>query len=244
MERIVRRHGCTHRAVRRAFSCVPPSVHVLTHALPFVAQILAAHMLACALFFVFLAMPGPAKPTEEEKSQKWMETQYQTWDDSRGNPEPRYGKEIKQHKTGDWWAVQAAISRERARQTEQEKRDAAGTASSAGAARPAFSEAKLDLDEAKALWKSLTNTAFCTPGSFEPQQHISYVAGRPVVVTRDLPVYIQREGGRGWGKFGIEVLIGVGLLPQSKEWVGLGWVGLYSVEFCWGGVGALWVVLG
>ena len=38
-----------------------------------------------------------------------------------------------------------------------------------------------DLDEAKALWKSLTNTAFSMKGEFEPQQHVSYVAGRPVV---------------------------------------------------------------
>ena len=63
MKRIVRRHGCTHRAVRRAFSCVPPSVHVLTHALPFVAQILAAHMLACALFCI----PRSAWPSKADR---------------------------------------------------------------------------------------------------------------------------------------------------------------------------------
>ena len=39
-------------------------------------------------------------------------------------------------------------------------------------------------EEAKMYWRELTNMAFTVPGHFEPQQYLSFVAGRPVVATR------------------------------------------------------------
>ena len=101
---------------------------------------------------------------------------------------------MKEHKTVDSWGVQAAIARERARQETDEQRSKTGASSSkAGAARPAFGEPGLELDEAKALWKSLTNTAFGMLGEFEPQQHVSFVAGRPVVAIGPVEIYTGRR---------------------------------------------------
>ena len=124
----------------------------------------------------------PKRPTPEEASEEWVKSHFETWDAARGAPTVRSEEELKKHKTVDAWGVQAAIAREHARQDLEKQRSETPAASSqAGAARPAFLDHRLDLDEAKALWKSLTNTAFGMKGEFEPQQHVSYVAGRPVV---------------------------------------------------------------
>ena len=130
------------------------------------------------------AMPkGPKWPTDEEASQAWVKKHREAWEESRGNPQPRDKAERAVHRTADAWGVQAGIAQERARLEVDDQRDKAASSSSAsaGAARPAFSGADLEADEAKMLWKKLTNSAFGLPGEFEPQQHVSFVAGRPVV---------------------------------------------------------------
>ena len=112
-----------------------------------------------------------------------MKKHWEAWEESRGNPQPRDKAERAVHRTADAWGVQACIARERARLVVDDQRDKAASSSSAsaGAARPAFSGADLEADEAKMLWKTLTNSAFGLPGDFETQQHVSFVAGRPVV---------------------------------------------------------------
>ena len=123
------------------------------------------------------------KPTEEEASPAWVKKHREAWEQSRGNPPAREKEERTAHRTYDAWGVQAGIAREMARLEVDDQRSKAASSSSAsaGAARPAFSGADLEADEAKMLWKTLTNSAFGLPGEFEPQQHVSLVAGRPVV---------------------------------------------------------------
>ena len=125
---------------------------------------------------------APKRPTEEEASTAWVKSHFEAWEQARGTPQPRTTEEMKTLRTADAWGVQAAIARERARgEVDEQRGQTPGSSSQAGAARPAFTSPRLELDEAKALWKSLTNTAFGMAGEFEPQQHLSFVAGRPVV---------------------------------------------------------------
>ena len=40
--------------------------------------------------------------------------------------------------------------------------------------------------EAMKMWKLLTNKCFTTPANFEPQNSVHFIAGRPVVVIREM----------------------------------------------------------
>ena len=153
----------------------------------------APQLLPPSLSLRAAGMP-PAKPSAEEASQDWVKSHFETWNTARGGPAPRTTEELKDYKTADTWGVQAAIARERARQEVDEERSKTGASSSqAGAARPAFAQQGLELDEAKALWKSLTNTAFGMKGEFEPQKHVSFVAGRPVVAIGPVEISTGRS---------------------------------------------------
>ena len=124
---------------------------------------------------------GPAKPSEAEASSEWVQKHREAWEEARGKPPARSVKETKGFAQAAAWDNQAEMAREAARLEVEAARSAASSSSGAGAARPAFSGPDLEMDEAKILWKRLTNEAFGLPGEFEPQQHVSFVAGRPVV---------------------------------------------------------------
>ena len=76
------------------------------------------------------------------------------------------------------------------------KRTSEGVSSASGDHRPVFEEEGLTAEEAKMYWRELTNMAFTVPGHFEPQQYLSFVAGRPVVATRgnnaNTPLFVNK----------------------------------------------------
>ena len=78
----------------------------------------------------------------------------------------------------------AEPAKQLAKEKLEAKRASEGASSASGDQRPVFEEEGLTAEEAKMYWRELTNMAFTVPGHFEPQQYLSFVAGRPVVATR------------------------------------------------------------
>ena len=125
----------------------------------------------------------PKRMTASDASDAWTDTHYEQWERQRGFPKARTQAETSSHSTRSTWTNLAARAKELAK-ARLEAQQPSGAGSSAGADRPAFASDVLTLDEAKAYWRELTNMAFSVPGNFEPQQYVSFVAGRPVVVIR------------------------------------------------------------
>lgn len=196
------RIGCVAAGAACPAVGVCASACVLMHAVPSHAALRHMHMLymhlnspchsavlaeirgASALQRHFFPTPAamPKRISAEDKSQEWVDISFKRWERSRGYPQPLTQEEQQQFRTSDMWGVQGAMARDRARQQREEELDAEMLSNGAGAARPAFDDAWLNLKEAKLLWKSLTWSAFGAPGQFEPQQYVSIVAGRPTVV--------------------------------------------------------------
>ena len=126
----------------------------------------------------------PKRVSAEDASSSWVDAHYDRWERDRGHPKARSVAETSTHTTKQTWAEMEERAKQLAKEKLEAKRASEGAASSSGAARPAFEQEGLTAEEAKMYWRELTNMAFSVPGHFEPQQYVSFVAGRPVVVTR------------------------------------------------------------
>ena len=127
----------------------------------------------------------PKRISREDASSEWVDKSWERWEEQRGHPKARAQADMSEHSTSTTWTQMAARAKAMAREKLQARRDSASAASSSGAARPELDPEVMFEEEARAYWKELTNMAFTIPGQFEPQQYVSFVAGRPVVVMSD-----------------------------------------------------------
>ena len=125
----------------------------------------------------------PATP--EQRSQEWVRETYLRWDAARGSPgDHRPHPREQPSGSAVAWHDMGHLAEARARSSADEPLAAGSLEEQAepGAARP-FRKAG-NLQEAAQLWTEATNIAFASPASFEPQQYVGIVCGRPVLVMR------------------------------------------------------------
>ena len=125
-----------------------------------------------------------------ERDPEWAAMHYAAVMAERGEEGP-HGRDI-DHESSfsarQGWTEQMQRARERAQARLERQQASTASASTGPAANVAASSATwtqgaLTEQQAKALWIEATNVAFAKPGAWEPQQYVSIVAGRPVVVS-------------------------------------------------------------
>ena len=122
--------------------------------------------------------------TEEQRSTAWTRETFQRWDDARrgaGGPLLPDGVGFP---AAAQWHVQGHRAESRARSSADAPLavETPAPGAKAGASHRPHAEAQ-DLAEAGRMWTEVTNSCFSVPGSFEPQQYLGMVCGRPVMVT-------------------------------------------------------------
>ena len=122
--------------------------------------------------------------TEEQRSTEWVRETFLRWDEARRSPTGQLLPDQVGFSVAAAWHAQGHRAETRARSSADAPLAVEPPAAGAGedaAPRP-HTEAK-NLQEAGKMWTEVTNTCFTVLGSFEPQQYLGMVCGRPVLVT-------------------------------------------------------------
>ena len=125
----------------------------------------------------------PATP--EQRSQEWVRETYLRWDAARGSPGDQRSHPPEQPSgSAVAWHDMGHLAETRAMSSTGEPL-AAESLEAPAKSKVSWPPRKAKtLQEAAQFWIEATNIAFTSPASFEPQQYVGVVCGRPVLVIR------------------------------------------------------------